>query len=65
MPLSFDEIIEFAHQATRGMAMSLQQMVPMMREDPETSAEQRVAYARILREQAELCLAAAEELERE
>lgn len=60
-----DEILEFGKIATAGMAKTLQMSVKMLREDETVTHEDRVAYARLLREQGDLCLAAAEALEKE
>ena len=59
-----NEVIRFAKEATAQMASTLQKSVELIRADPIVTFEERKAYALILREQADLCLAAAESLER-
>lgn len=62
--LSFEDLLDFARESTAEMARDLVMMVKGLKADAETTSEQKRAYARILRQQADLNLAAAEELER-
>ena len=65
LPRSPEGLLAFARASTANMAKILQETVHGMKADPRLPREFAVEYAKILREQADLVLAAAEVLERE